>query len=104
MIFDAGTHFLMGQARFIQAACRGAGQIFRYERVDPEHRKGLLGQQDMAAGTLLYAGQQFKVAGQRRFVHDIDRRAQTGLCVVQILHRVHSTVTGFSSTTQGRPY
>ena len=40
MIFDAGTHFLMGQARFIQAACRGAGQIFRYERVDPEHRKG----------------------------------------------------------------
>ena len=74
-----------------KAACRRAVEIFRDDRIDGEHGERLLRQQNFAACALTHAAENFKVP------------AQSGL-VDQVIRRVHATVSGFSSTTQGRPY
>ena len=74
-----------------KAAGRRAVEIFRDDRIDGEHGERLLRQQNSAARALTHAAENFKVP------------AQSGL-VDQVIRRVHATVSGFSSTTQGRPY
>ena len=74
-----------------KAAGRRAVEIFRDDRIDGEHGERLLRQQNFAACALTHTAENFKVP------------AQSGL-VDQVIRRVHATVSGFSSTTQGRPY
>ena len=100
MVFFA--QLLVGQAGLVQAAGGGAGQVFGHQRVDLKHRKSLLRQQDVAAGALFHPVENFQVAGQRGFVHQVDRCAQIFCAAGR--HGAYSTVAGCSSTTQGRPY
>ena len=74
-----------------KAAGRRAVEIFRDDRIDGEHGERLLRQQNSAARALAHAPKNFEIP------------AQSGL-VDQVIRRVHATVSGFSSTTQGRPY
>lgn len=74
-----------------KAAGRRAVEIFRDDRIGGEHGERLLRQQNSAARALTHTAENFKVP------------AQSGL-VDQVIRRVHATVSGFSSTTQGRPY
>ena len=75
-----------------KAAGRRAVEIFRDDRIDGEHGERLLRQQN------------FLQPVRSRTPRRISRvPAQSGL-VDQVIRRVHATVSGFSSTTQGRPY
>ena len=101
MVFLA-WHFLMGQPRLKKAAGRRTSQILSNQRINPEHRKGLLCQQNMAAGALLHTTQDLQIMDQSCFIHHIDRCIELRFLIFQIFH--YSTVAGCSSTTQGRPY
>ena len=79
------------KAALVQAAGLGARQIRSQHRVNIKVGKSFLRQQNFAACALTHAAENFKVP------------AQSGL-VDQVIRRVHATVSGFSSTTQGRPY
>ena len=65
------AHLLMTEARFINAACRRACQIFAHQRIEAEHRKAFLCQQNMRTAFALHMLQKAQIIQQLRFINHI---------------------------------
>ena len=70
--------FFVAQARFIQAGRGRARQIFAQQRVDREHGKRLLRQQDLCARAFGYVTQDGQILHQTVFIHKEAGRGQFG--------------------------
>ena len=90
------AHLLMTEARFINAACRRACQIFTHQRIEAEHRKAFLCQQNMRTAFALHMLQKAQIIQQLSLINHIagsrqrlQRRLLT-LCA-QILLQISQT-------------
>ena len=121
------SHFLFSKSGFKQPAGCGSPQIFSNHRVKAKHGKCLLCKKNPASGLFLHFFQYFKIFSYLFFIHNITGgfylfkhifSAFYYFCKFLIqkfswehetlafgtLVSYHSTVAGFSSTTQGSPY
>ena len=92
------SELLVGKTGLVDPRGGRPGQIIRNQRIDAEHRKGLLRKQHFAAGFSLHPVQDFQVFYEFPLLHNVG-----GGLKFMIFH-YQSTRTGFSSTTHGRPY
>ena len=65
------AHFLSSKPGLIKTAGRCPRQILTDQRINTEHRKCLLRQQDVAAGTLLHPSQNLQIGLQFCFIYHI---------------------------------
>ena len=70
------AHLLMTEARFINTACRRACQVFAHQRIQAEHRKAFLCQQNMRTAFALHTLQKAQIIKQLGFINHIARSRQ----------------------------
>ena len=72
------TEFFVAETRLIQAGCSRARQIFAQQRIDREHGKRLLRQQNLCARAFGHVAQDSQILHQTVFVHKEAGRGQFG--------------------------
>ena len=102
-------HLLVREPRLIEAACRRARKIFSDKRIEAEHGKRFLRQQDMCARCLLQVAQDREIPAQQIFHDNVGRRRhgreQRRISFVRsepsLAHQ--STSSGVKVSCHGRP-
>ena len=90
------AHLLMTEARFVNTACRRACQMFAHQRIEAEHRKAFLCQQNMRTACTLHMLQKAQIIQQLRFINHVAgsrqrlQRRLLALCA-QILLQISQT-------------
>ena len=72
------AELFLAKSRFVQAGCGRARQIFAQQRIDREHGKRLLRQQDFCACAVGHITQDGQILHQTVFVHEKAGRGQFG--------------------------
>ena len=91
-------HLLVREPRLIEAACRRARKIFSDKRIEAEHGKRFLRQQDMCARCLLQVAQDREIPAQQIFHDNVGRRRHSE---PSLAHQ--STSSGVKLSCHGKP-
>ena len=76
---NLAAEFFKTEARFKRAAGANAGKVVTDERKEAEHGKAFKGQEDGAAGALLYSSEHIQVGLQGRAVDNERGRSHRGV-------------------------
>ena len=93
------AHLLMTEARFINTARRRACQIFAHQRIQAEHRKAFLRQQNMRTAFTLHILQKAQIIQQLGFINHIARsRQRLQRCLLTLCAQILLQISQTGST------